>query len=112
HREDLYPQAQEFRPERFIEEGAESYSWLPFGGGVRRCIGAALPQAEMAEVIRTVLARVDLRPVSSAPEPVVIRGVTLVPKHGTPVVIQRIATSPRRPAAGVRGDAPALSPSA
>ena len=51
-REDLYPQASEFRPERFIDEGAESYTWLPFGGGIRRCIGAALAQAEMAEVIR------------------------------------------------------------
>jgi hypothetical protein len=66
----------------------------------------------MAEVIRTVLARVDLRPVSSAPEPVVMRGITLVPKHGTPVVIERMATPPRRPAGGVRSGAPALSSSA
>ena len=54
-REDLYPQASEFRPERYLEEGAESYAWLPFGGGIRRCIGAALAQAEMAEVIRAVV---------------------------------------------------------
>ncbi len=60
HRPDLYPQPDEFRPERFLEEGAESYSWLPFGGGIRRCIGAALAQAEMAEVLRVVLDRVDL----------------------------------------------------
>ena len=53
-REDLYPRAHEFRPERFIEDGAESYSWLPFGGGIRRCIGAALAHAEMAEVLRVV----------------------------------------------------------
>ena len=61
-REDLYPRAHEFRPERFVDEGAESYSWLPFGGGIRRCIGAALAHAEMAEVIRTVVSRVDLDP--------------------------------------------------
>ena len=54
HREDLYPQPERFRPERFTEEGAESYTWLPFGGGIRRCIGAALAQAEMAEVLRMI----------------------------------------------------------
>jgi cytochrome P450 len=90
-REDLYPQAQKFRPERFIDEEAESYSWLPFGGGIRRCIGAALAQAEMAEVIRTVVSRIDLEPTRTDPEPVVMRGITLVPRHGTPVAIRRTA---------------------
>ncbi len=88
HREDLYPAPNEFRPERFLDGTTESYSWLPFGGGIRRCIGAALAQAEMAEVIRTVVTRVDLRPTRREPEPVVIRGVTLVPRHGTPVVVE------------------------
>ena len=88
-REDLYPQPFAFRPERFIEEEATSYSWLPFGGGIRRCIGAALAQAEMAEVIRTVVTRVDLEPARPDPEPVVMRGITLVPRHGTPVVVRR-----------------------
>jgi cytochrome P450 len=87
-REDLYPRASEFRPERFLDEGAESYSWLPFGGGIRRCIGAALAQAEMAEVIRVVLSRAALRPLRPEPEPVVMRGITLVPKHGTPVAVE------------------------
>ena len=54
-REDLYPRAEEFRPERFVEDGAESYAWLPFGGGIRRCIGAALAHAEMAEVLRVAV---------------------------------------------------------
>jgi cytochrome P450 len=88
HREDLYPAPNEFRPERFLDGATESYSWLPFGGGIRRCIGAALAQAEMAEVIRTVVTRVDLRPQRAKPDPVVIRGVTLVPQHGTPVVVE------------------------
>ena len=87
-REDLYPQADRFRPERFLDGGAESYAWLPFGGGIRRCIGAALAQAEMAEVIRTVVSTVELQPVRPEPEPVVIRGITLVPKHGTPVRVR------------------------
>jgi cytochrome P450 len=87
-REDLYPAADRFQPERFLDGGAESYSWLPFGGGIRRCIGAALAQAEMAEVIRVVISRVKLRPMRPEPDPVVMRGITLVPKHGTPVAVQ------------------------
>jgi cytochrome P450 len=90
-REDLYPEADRFRPERFVDDGAESYSWLPFGGGIRRCIGAALAQAEMAEVIRTVVSRVELSPVRRDPDPVVMRGITLQPRHGTPVVVEGTA---------------------
>jgi cytochrome P450 len=92
-REDLYPEPQEFRPERFIDEDAQSYAWLPFGGGIRRCIGAALAQAEMAEVIRTVVKRVELQPTRPDREPVVMRGITLVPKHGTPVEVRRVSSA-------------------
>jgi len=88
-REDLYPRAEEFRPERFLAEGAESYSWLPFGGGIRRCIGAALAQAEMAEVLRVAVRSVELAPVRAKPDPVVLRGITLAPKHGVEVAVQR-----------------------
>ncbi len=102
-REDLYPQPYEYRPERFIDGEAESYSWLPFGGGIRRCIGAALAQAEMAEVIRTVVSRVDLEPTRPDPEPVVMRGITLVPRHGTPVAIRRTAQR-RTPESGQESD--------
>jgi cytochrome P450 len=87
-REDLYPDPERFRPERFLNGAAESYAWLPFGGGIRRCIGAALAQAEMAEVIRVVTSRVELRPTRPKPDPVVMRGITLVPKHGTRVAVQ------------------------
>lgn len=87
HREDLYPRAREFRPERFLDPAAEvsSYSWLPFGGGIRRCIGAALAQMEMAEVLRAIVAAVELEPLRTEPDPVVLRGITLAPKHGVPV---------------------------
>jgi cytochrome P450 family 135 len=105
-REDLYPRPHEFRPERFIEEEATSYSWLPFGGGIRRCIGAALAQAEMAEVIRTVVSRVDLDPVRPDREPVVMRGITLVPRHGTPVQVRL----PSRKVISVAGPRPAVGP--
>jgi cytochrome P450 family 135 len=96
-REDLYPRAGEFRPERFLDAGTASYSWLPFGGGIRRCIGAALAQAEMAEVIRGVVQEVDLETVRDEPDPVVLKGITLAPKYGTRVRVRRGA---RRPPAG------------
>jgi cytochrome P450 family 135 len=98
-REDLYPQAREFRPERFVEDGAESYSWLPFGGGIRRCIGAALAHAEMAEVLRIAVAQVDLRPLGDRPDPVVLRGITLAPKHGVRVAVERRRSLATRAAA-------------
>ena len=59
--QDLYPGAVEFRPERFIDGQPESYAWIPFGGGVRRCIGAAFAQMEMRVVLREVLKRVRLQ---------------------------------------------------
>jgi cytochrome P450 len=95
-REDIYPQAHEFRPERFLDADTPSYAWLPFGGGIRRCIGAALAQAEMAEVIRAVVQDVDLEAVRPTPDPVVLKGITLAPKFGTPVRVRRPA--PRRSA--------------
>jgi cytochrome P450 len=95
-REDLYPRAREFRPERFLEEGAESYSWLPFGGGIRRCIGAALAQAEMAEVLRIAVPAVQLRPLGDRPDPVVLRGITLAPRYGVRVAVERSASPARR----------------
>jgi cytochrome P450 len=95
-REDLYPRAREFRPERFLEEEAESYSWLPFGGGIRRCIGAALAQAEMAEVLRIAVPAVELRPLRERPDPVVLRGITLAPRHGVRVTVERSASPARR----------------
>jgi cytochrome P450 len=88
-RADLYPEPDAFRPERFLDGRTESYAWLPFGGGIRRCIGAALAQTEMAEVIRTIALGAELRPRREEPDPVVMRGVTLVPRHGVPVEVAR-----------------------
>jgi cytochrome P450 len=88
-RGDLYPQAQSYRPERFLDGQAESYTWLPFGGGIRRCLGAALAQAEMAEVLRVAVSAVELAPVRPRPDPVVLKGVTLAPSHGVEVTVVR-----------------------
>jgi cytochrome P450 len=99
-REDLYPRAREFRPERWLEGDAESYAWLPFGGGIRRCLGAALAQAEIAEVLRVAVRAVELRPARERPDPVVLRGITLAPRFGVQVDVGR-ARSPRVPAHAV-----------
>lgn len=92
-RPDLYPEPNRFRPERFLDDDARSYTWLPFGGGIRRCIGASLAQAEMAEVIRAVVSRVDLEPVGPERVPVEMRGITLTPKRGAPVVVRTATRS-------------------
>jgi cytochrome P450 family 135 len=87
-RPDLYPTPRQFRPERFIEGSAESYAWIPFGGGVRRCIGASFAQVEMRVVLREVLRRVRLRAPSQRPERPQVRHVTVVPVRGCRVVVE------------------------
>jgi cytochrome P450 family 135 len=100
-RPDLYESPGEFRPERFLDGGAESYAWIPFGGGVRRCIGASFAQVEMRTVLREVLRRVRLRAPSQRPERGVIRHVTVVPGRGCRVVIEgRTGARGHRPLAG------------
>jgi cytochrome P450 family 135 len=88
-RADLYPEPYAFRPERFLAESPETFSWIPFGGGTRRCIGAAFAQVEMRVVLRTVLRMVELRAASTEPEEAVRRNVTLSPRNGTPALVAR-----------------------
>src|SRR3954471_10480248 len=95
-RADRYPQPGEFRPERFLgEDPPDTYTWVPFGGGTRRCLGASFALLEMKVVIRRVLERSQLETVSDKPEQVLRRGITLVPREGVPVV----QAAPPRPAA-------------
>jgi cytochrome P450 family 135 len=99
-REDLYPQPQTFRPERFLDGRVDSYAWIPFGGGVRRCIGASFAQVEMRVVLREVLRRVRLRAPSQRAEGVRAEHVTAVPARGCRVVVEARLASPRpRPTA-------------
>jgi cytochrome P450 len=88
-RADLYPEPDEFRPERFLDGAPESFAWLPFGGGVRRCIGASFAQFEMRVVIRAILERAELRAAESAPERPRIRNITSAPAKGCRVVLER-----------------------
>jgi cytochrome P450 len=85
-REDVYPEPARFRPERFLEEPAGTYTWIPFGGGIRRCLGASFALFEMKTVLRVIAQRSRLRPVRDADEPVRRRAITLTPGHGTEVV--------------------------
>jgi cytochrome P450 len=88
HRPDLYPEPEAFRPERFLEEQPEHYGWIPFGGGVRRCIGASFAQFEMKVVLRTILSGARVRAAEPAPERGRIRHVTVVPARGARVVLE------------------------
>jgi cytochrome P450 len=88
-RQDIYPEPDEFRPERFLEGAPESYAWIPFGGGVRRCIGASFAQFEMRTIIRAILERTQLRAEHSAPERPRVRNITLAPERGCEVVLER-----------------------
>jgi cytochrome P450 len=80
-REDVYPEPDAFRPERFLDRAPGTYSWIPFGGGVRRCLGAAFAQVEMQVVLQTLAESVRLQAVGGA-EPVRRRGITLAPARG------------------------------
>ncbi|MDX6638013.1 MAG: cytochrome family [Solirubrobacterales bacterium] len=82
-----FPEPYAFRPERFLDGATETYSWIPFGGGTRRCLGASFALFEMKVALRTILRHAVLRPASDVPEPIVRRNVTLAPKHGTPAVL-------------------------
>jgi cytochrome P450 len=102
HRDDVYPQPQDFRPERFLgrtqpddpgdrrsgETGRRAfikpgtYTWIPFGGGVRRCLGATLAMAEQRVVLEAIARRADLEAVEPAAEAPRMRNVTMIPRHG------------------------------
>jgi len=90
----VYTEPERFRPERFLANSPETFSWIPFGGGIRRCIGASFAQLEMSLILRTVLR--ELEP--SLPEHarrwrrgewIRRRAITLVPAAGARVVWER-----------------------
>ncbi len=89
-RADLYPQPFEFRPERFLGPDApDTYTWIPFGGGTRRCLGASFALMEMRIVLRRVLERAVLRAADPKLEQISFRGITLAPQNGVRVVLER-----------------------
>jgi cytochrome P450 family 135 len=93
-RADIYPDPHAFRPERWLDQSAGTYTWFPFGGGTRRCLGASFATFELKAVLSAILSRVDLRTADPRPERPVRRAVTIVPSNGAEVI-----TEPRQ---GVR----------
>jgi cytochrome P450 family 135 len=94
-RPDVYPDPHAFRPERFLgEETPSTYEWLPFGGGIRRCLGASFALYEMRIVLETVLRRATLETTDEASEPVKRRFVTFTPRDGGRVRVSQLAPAP------------------
>src|SRR5205807_844496 len=82
-REELYPNAGAFAPERFLgPDPPDTYTWIPFGGGTRRCVGASFAQMEMRIVLRRVLERAALRAADPKLEKIQFRAITLAPRNG------------------------------
>jgi cytochrome P450 family 135 len=99
-RPDVYPEPHSFRPERFLEQPAGTYTWIPFGGGVRRCLGATFALFEMKTVLKVIAREAALRPARQEPERVARRVITLIPGRGTEVVMApRHSHAPVEPAA-------------
>ena len=117
HRKDaLWPEPGDFRPERFLEGTPPPATWIPFGGGIRRCLGAGLAMVEAEAVLGTVLRHLDLAP-GGRPEVSKTRNITTVPAFGARMVVMPRTTfptaSPRTaPPAAAAGSAPAAPPAA
>jgi cytochrome P450 family 138 len=87
--EAVYPDPERFDPDRFLRSSPDMYSWIPFGGGMRRCPGAAFANMEMNGVIRTLLREVRLEPTAESGERIRNRGVAYAPHRGGRAVVHR-----------------------
>jgi cytochrome P450 len=87
-RADVYDEPRAFRPERFLEKPPGTYTWIPFGGGVRRCLGASFAQFEMKVVLRELVSRLDIRAARPEPERRVRRAIVFAPSRGGEIVVE------------------------
>jgi cytochrome P450 family 135 len=90
-RPDVYENPRAFRPERFLERPPGTYTWFPFGGGVRRCLGASFAQFEMKVVLRELVARLDVRAARPEPERRIRRAIVFAPERGGEILVERRA---------------------
>jgi cytochrome P450 family 135 len=93
-RADVYEEPRAFRPERFLEKPPGTYTWIPFGGGVRRCLGASFAQFEMRVVLRELVSRLDIRAAGAEPERRVRRAIVFAPARGGEIVAARRVREP------------------
>jgi cytochrome P450 len=100
---EVYPDPARFQPERFLGVPTDPVSWLPFGGGIRRCIGAQFATYELKIVLGTLLAHCEFELAQASPIRPMRRAVTLFPEHGTRVRLLRCTRPENRPAQGVSG---------
>jgi cytochrome P450 len=105
--ERLFPDPMRFSPERFVGRMPETYAWIPFGGGIRRCIGASFAHMEMEIVLRTILQTWELEPTSAPDEKLKFRGIAYAPRDGGLARVKRRAPRER---AGVEAAQAAAAP--
>jgi cytochrome P450 len=96
-RPELYPEPGRFRPERFVGLKPAAWEFLPFGGGLRKCVGASFAIYEMKMVLAAMLPRIDARLASSRVK-TVRRGITITPENGLPILVTAKRARPSAPA--------------